>query len=161
MNLVPYGICTNMNQSWRMSRIEISGILILDTIPNLVIINNNKKNFAFPTDYRVKIKDSERRDHNWTLSENIAVKHGRNGNMHYNWRTWNDPKRFRKGVLRVRNRKTRRDHQNYNIVSISQNREMSPEYPKRLAVSLTLVSRTSKNIKIMILMIMIIIDRYT
>ena len=72
---------------------------ILPRIPDVVIINQNKKtcrivDFAVSTDYRVKIKKSKKGDKYWDLSRKLkkAVEHEGNGDTNCNWRL-NGPQR--------------------------------------------------------------------
>ena len=54
------------------------------------------------------------------------MEHESDGDTKCNWCTWNDPQRPGKEAGRVGNRRTSRDHPNYNIVKIDQNTEKNP-----------------------------------
>ena len=66
------GICTTQHLSKKMTCINSYGTLTYKRIParrpDLIIINNNKKriykivDFAVPTDYRINLKESEKKD---------------------------------------------------------------------------------------------------
>ena len=60
------------------------------------------------------------------------MKRESDGNTDYNWCTRNGLQRLSMGTERVKNRRTSRDHPNYNI---SQNSEKSPGELRRLAVT--------------------------
>ena len=67
------------------------------------------------------------------------MEHGGDGDTNCIWCTWNSPQRLGKGVGRVGNRRSNRDHPDYSIVEIGQNTEKSPVDLKRLAVTQTTV----------------------
>ena len=55
-----------------------------------------------------------------------TVEHEDDGDTNYNWRTWNEVKRFGKGAGSIGNQRMNRDHPNYSIVKIGQNTQKSP-----------------------------------
>ena len=97
--------------------------------------------FAVPVDHRVKIKENEKKDKYldlvrkfkklWNIKLTvISIVIGALGTI---------PKVLVKGVGRVRNRRTSRNHPNYCIVKIGQNTEKSSGRLRRLGVTQNLV----------------------
>ena len=80
--------------------------------------------FADSDDYRVKLKENEKRDEYLELAREVkkTVEHERNSDNNYNWCSWNSHQRI---------------DQNYNIIMIGQNTEESPRDLRRLAVTQT------------------------
>ena len=112
--------------------------------------------FAYPADYKVKIKGNEKRhkylELAWELKKKTMEYDGDSDTNCY-WWTRNNPQRLGKETGRVGNRGTSRYHPNHtSIVKISQNIEKSPGDLRRLAVTqtpvkdyqLTLVWKTRK-----------------
>ena len=59
------------------------------------------------------------------------------GDIHCNWRAWNNPQRIGKGTGRRENKRTSGDHPDYSIIKIGQNTEKSPGDLRRLVVAQT------------------------
>ena len=85
----------------------------------------------------MKIKANKRRDKYFDLARELkeAIEHGDDCDTNCNWCTQNDPQRLVKGTGRVGNRKSSRDHPNYDIVYIGQNTAKSPGDVRRLYVT--------------------------
>ena len=98
-----------------------------------------------PRSLREEIKEKEKRDKYKDLAKELktAVEHKRNSDTNSNWCTWNGPERFGKGAGSVENRKTSRDHPNYDRVNTGQNTEKSPGDLRRLAATKTVYERLS------------------
>ena len=160
------GISTTQNLSWRMTLLwdfEIqTDHLISARRQDLMIINNNNNkrtcrivNFAVPADYRVKLKESKKKDKYLDLAKELK-------------KLWNMKVT---GILIVigalgshqrigtrtgvqGNKKTSGDYLNYSIIEIGQNTEKSSGDLRRLAVTqtpvrihrLTLVWKTGKGV---------------
>ena len=98
-------------------------------------------NLAVPVDFRVKIKEIEKRDKYLDLARELK--------MLWNMKVTVIPmimvrserflKNFSKETRRAENRKTCRDHLNYRIIKISQNTEKSPGDLRRFAATQTRV----------------------
>ena len=74
---------------------------------------------AVPTDHRVKIKESEKRDK--SQGNKKVIEHEGNGETSYNWLTWNGSQRLGKAAVRVgnqENQRTNRDYLDYSNVKI-------------------------------------------
>ena len=61
--------------------------------------------------------------------------HERDGDTSYNWCTWNNSLKIRKGTGRFGNNMISGVHFEYIFIKISQNTEKSPEVLRRLAVT--------------------------
>ena len=92
--------------------------------------------FAASVDYGLKIKESEKKNKYLDLARELkkVMEHEGNVDTNFNWYARNDPQRLDKGI-RVRNRRTNRNHQNYSIFEIGRNIEKSPCNLRRLAVT--------------------------
>ena len=60
------------------------------------------------------------------------MEHEGDGNTNCNWCARNNPQRIGKGIGRIGNKRTSRDHPNYSIIKIGQNIEKSPGDLRRL-----------------------------
>ena len=81
---------------------------------------------AVPADYRVKIKENEKRDKYVDLARELKTTtqgHKGDGETNCNRCTRNNPQKFVKGTGRIRNQRTTEDHPNCSIVKIGQNTE--------------------------------------
>ena len=91
--------------------------------------------FAIPSESKRKQKDTQ------TLGPpkrtKIAVEHEGDGDIGYNWCTWNTPQWFGKRSGRSGNRKKNQKCLNYSLLEINQNTELSPGNLRRLAVTQT------------------------
>ena len=67
------------------------------------------------------------------------MEHEGDGNINSNWCTSNNPQRISKGIERLENKKTNRNHPDNSIIKIDQITEKSPGDLGRLAVTLTTV----------------------
>ena len=140
---------------------EINDHQISARQPDLVIVNIKKRtcrivNFAVPTDHRVKLKKSEKRDKSPDLARELkkTMEHKSDCNTYCNSRTWNSHQRIGTGNGGIGNKSTSGDHQNYSIIEICQNTENSPGDLRRLVTQtpvenhqLTLVLKTLKWVK--------------
>ena len=90
--------------------------------------------FVVPTDLRVKIKESEKRDKYLDLASELKT-------MEHEgvWWTWDNSQRIGKETGIIGNKRPSRDHADYSIIDISQNTEKSPEDLRRLSVTQTTV----------------------
>ena len=97
--------------------------------------------FAVPADYRVELKECEKRDKYLDLVKGIekTVEHESDEYTNCNWCSLYSHQRIGTGTGGLRNNGTTGNCPNYNIVVISQNTEKSPRDLRRLAVTLTLV----------------------
>ena len=68
--------------------------------------------FTVPSDYRMKIKENEKRDKYLDLARELkkAMEHAGDGDTNCNRYTWNGPQRLGKGAGRAENRRTCRNH---------------------------------------------------
>ena len=74
-------------------------------------------NYAVPTDHRVKIKESEKRDKYLDLARKLITKHEGDGGINIT---------VTKGLVRHINQRKRRDHPDYIFIKIGQNTEKIP-----------------------------------
>ena len=78
--------------------------------------------FAVPTNQRVILKESEKRDKYLDLARELKKKnkktmeHEGDGDTNCNWCTWNNPQKIGKGTRRLRSQRRRRDHPDYSII---------------------------------------------
>ena len=94
-----------------------------------------------PVDHRVKLKESEKRDKYQDLARelNKTIEHKNGGDINGNWSALNNHQRIGRGSGGLGNKKTSRDHSEYNIIKISQNTEKSFCDMRRLVVTQTAV----------------------
>ena len=93
--------------------------------------------FAVPTDLRVKLKESEKKDKYFDLTRELK-KTAEHVSVDYticNWFSWYSHQRIDTTTGGLENTTTSRDHPNYSIIEIDQNTEKSPGDLKRLAVT--------------------------
>ena len=112
--------------------------------PDLIIINNNKKkrickvmDFAVLADYRIKLKECEKKDKYLDLARELkkTLVHEGDNYTNYDWCFWYSNKRFIKGTGRLGSWRTSGDHPNYSVIGKDQNTEKSPGDLRRLAVT--------------------------
>ena len=111
-------------------------------------------NFAVPANYRVKLKESEKRYKYVDLARELknTMTHESDGDTNSKWRVRYSHQRFGTRTGGLGNCRTNGDHPNYSIVEIGQNTKKSPGDLRRLAVTqtpvenhqLTLVWKTLK-----------------
>ena len=95
---------------------------------DLVIVNKKKKkrtwrrvDLAVPADYRVKLKESEKRDKNLDLDRELKKKmeHESDGDTKCNWRARYTHQGINEGSAGLGNERTSRDHPNCSIIEES------------------------------------------
>ena len=119
--------------------------------PKLPIVKQKRKkkrkgtcrivNFAVPTDHRMKIKESEKRDKYLDLARELkkTMKHDGGDEANCDWCTRVSCQKIGKGFGRLGIKTTSRDHTYYNIIKIGQNTKKRPGVLRRLAVTQTAV----------------------
>ena len=118
---------------------------ILAGQPDVVNNNNNKKrenlrivDSVVPTEHRVKLKESEKRDKYQELTRELkkqTTEHEGDGDTSCNRCTWINPQMTDKWTRRLKNQRTSGDHPDYSIIKIGQNTEKSPEDLRRICCS--------------------------
>ena len=99
--------------------------------PVLVIINKIIKrtcqivDFSVPSDHRVKLKKSEKKDKNLDLARELKKKKTL-WNISCNQCSWYSHQRIRKKSGRIGNKSMSGEHSNYSTVKMGQNTEKSP-----------------------------------
>ena len=94
--------------------------------------------FADTADYRVKLKENEKKDKYLDL----AREHESDVYTSCDWCSWYSHQMIIKGNGGLRNKRTSGDHSNYSIYKIGQNIAESPRYLRRLAVTQTSVKES-------------------
>ena len=76
--------------------------------------------FVVPVDYKIKLKESEKRDEYLDLARELKKtrEHEGDNDTNCNWFTWNNPQN-------LGNKKTSRDYPDNSIIKTSQNTEKS------------------------------------
>ena len=95
-------------------------------------------NFAVPANYRIKLKEIEKKVPRPCKGVEKTVEHESDVYTNYNWYFWYSHQRINKGTGGLGNR-TSGDHQNYCIIEIGQNTEKSPGDLGRFVVSQTTI----------------------
>ena len=92
------------------------------------LIIYKKKTTCQIVDFAVKIKENEKRDQYLDLARELkkGMEHENDGDNYCNCCAWNGPQRMGKGIGRLGNWRTNRDHPDDSIVKIGQNTEKSP-----------------------------------
>ena len=67
----------------------------------------------------------------------LNMEHEGGGDTNCNWCARNNPQMLGKGIGRLRNQTTSRNHPDYTIIKIGQNTEKSPEDLRRHAITQT------------------------
>ena len=120
--------------------------------PDLEIVNKKKKrerertcqivDFAVPADYRVKPKESEKRDMYVHLTRELKknpTEHESDSSNNWNLRAWYSHQRISTWNGELENKRKSADHPNYSVIEVGQNTEKSPGNLWRLAVNETLL----------------------
>ena len=89
--------------------------------------------FAVPDDYRIKLKESEKKDKYLNLAREL--KHESENYTICNWYSWYSHQTNNKGIGGLGNKRMSGDRPNYCISEISQNTEKSLGDLRRLAVT--------------------------
>ena len=97
-------------------------------------------NFAVPADYKVNLKENEKRDEYIEPSRELkkSIEHEDVSDTNCDGCIWNNPKRIAKSPGRLGNR-TCGDYTDYSIINIGQNTEKCPGDLRRLTVNKTVV----------------------
>ena len=116
--------------------------------------------FAIPADHWIKLKEREKKDIARELKKTIEDES--NNYTNRDWCFWYRQQKIIKGTG-LGNKRTSRDHPNYNIIENSQNTEKSPRDLRGLAVTQTPEKNHQlklkwKTLKKKIIMIVIIIE---
>ena len=95
--------------------------------------------FVVPADYRVKLKESEKKDKYLHLARELkkTMEHEGDGDNNCNWYTWYSRQRIGTGTRGLGNKRASGDHPIYSIIKIGQNTEKSPGDLRRLVVTQT------------------------
>ena len=106
---------------------------------DLVIIYKKKRtsrivDFAVPADDRVKLIENEKKDKYDELVRELKkyVEHESDGDTNCNWCSWYSHQKIDTGTGGLGNKRTSRDHPNYNIIKISHHTDKSPVYLQSL-----------------------------
>ena len=98
--------------------------------------------FGLPADYKVKLKESEKKNKYFDLARKLKKKtmeHEGDSYTNRDWRFWYSHQMVIKGTGRLGNKRTSGDHSNYYIIENDQNTEKSLGDLRRLAVTQTSV----------------------
>ena len=120
---------------------HINGSPNLGQKTHLIIINKKKRtcrivDFAVPADYRIKLKENEKKDKYQDLAKK-TVEHEGDYYTNCDWCFWYSHQRILKGTEGLGNKRTSGDHPNNYIIENGQNTEKSPGDLRRLAVTQT------------------------
>ena len=98
--------------------------------------------FDVPTDHRIKLKESEKKDKYLDLAREVkkTMKHEGDHYTNRDWCIWYSHQRIIKGSGGLGKKRTRGGHPNYIIIENSQSTEKSPGDLRRLAVTQTQVN---------------------
>ena len=113
--------------------------------PDLIIINRKKRickivDFAVPTDHRIKLKGSEKKDKYLDIARELKKKLWNYEGDNYTNRDlcfWYSHQRIINGIGELRGWRTSGGHPIYSIIENGQNTEKSPGDLRRLAVTQT------------------------
>ena len=119
------------------------GLLHTNGSPNLGYrtrpYNNQQKkkkiykvvDFAFPADYRIKLKECEKRDKYLDLARELkkTMEHEGDKYTNFDWCFWHGNQRIIKEPGVFGSRRSSGDHPNNSIIENGQNTEKSPESP--------------------------------
>ena len=86
--------------------------------------------FAILADYRVKLKESEKKEKYLDLARELkkTVEHESDVYTNCNWCSWHNPQKIIKGTGGLGKKRMSGDYPNYYIIEISSNTEKSPGY---------------------------------
>ena len=134
LTILPNGICTNKNPSWRMIR-KKNSLGCWDTNGSA---NSDQKtrlsdywkkriwcivDFDVLTVHKMKINENEKKEKYFDFAKELRkLWNMKVTDTNCNWRVWNGSH----GLRRVGNRRTNRDHPNYTIAEIGQKTDKGP-----------------------------------